>query len=197
VVQTNHQLETAYEELQSTNEELETTNEELQSTVEELETTNEELQSTNEELETMNEELQSTNDELHTINDALTERGMQLDEAKTFSDSLIYSIRLGMVVVDQQLRVAVWNRGCEELWGLRTDEAIGRSLLDLDVGLPIEELKPLIGAAFVDPEAAGEAVVDTFNRRGKPTRVRVTCSAFHTAGFGVTGAMLLMEVVAP
>ena len=53
VVQTNRQLETAYEELQSTNEELETTNEELQSTVEELETTNEELQSTNEELETI------------------------------------------------------------------------------------------------------------------------------------------------
>ena len=71
VVDTNRQLEAAYEELQSTNEELETTNEELQSTVEELETTNEELQSTNEELETMNEELQSTNDELQTINDTL------------------------------------------------------------------------------------------------------------------------------
>lgn len=38
VVQTNRQLETAYEELQSTNEELETTNEELQSTNDELHT---------------------------------------------------------------------------------------------------------------------------------------------------------------
>jgi two-component system, chemotaxis family, CheB/CheR fusion protein len=55
VVQTNRQLEAAYEELQATNEELETTNEELQSTVKELETTNEEL-------ETTNEELRSTND---------------------------------------------------------------------------------------------------------------------------------------
>ena len=197
VVQTNHQLETAYEELQSTNEELETTNEELQSTVEELETTNEELQSTNEELETMNEELQSTNDELHTINDALTERGMQLDEATTFSESLINSIRFGLVVVDQQMRVSVWNRGCEELWGLRPEEATGRSLLDLDVGLPTGELKPLIGAAFVDPDASSEAILDTFNRRGKPTRVRVICSSFQTTGLGVTGAMLLMEVVAP
>lgn len=87
VVQTNRQLEAAYEELQSTNEELETTNEELQSTVEELETTNEELQSTNEELETMNEELQSTNDELHTINDTLRERSLELDGATTFLDS--------------------------------------------------------------------------------------------------------------
>ncbi len=89
VVQTNRQLEVAYEELQSTNEELETTNEELQSTVEELETTNEELQSTNEELETMNEELQSTNDELHTINEALGERSVELDDARNFLDSLI------------------------------------------------------------------------------------------------------------
>jgi two-component system CheB/CheR fusion protein len=94
------------------------------------------------------------------------------------------------------MRVAVWNRGCEELWGLRAEEATGQSLLDLDVGLPTQELKPLIGAAFVDPDASSEAVVDTFNRRGKPTRVRVTCSAFHTTGLGVTGAMLLMEVVA-
>jgi two-component system CheB/CheR fusion protein len=53
VVQTNRQLEAAYEELQSTNEELETTNEELQSTVEELETTNEELRSMNDELHTV------------------------------------------------------------------------------------------------------------------------------------------------
>ena len=125
VVATNHQLEAAYEELQSTNEELETTNEELQSTVEELETTNEELQSTNEELETMNEELQSTNDELHTINDTLRERSVELDDARTFLDSLLNSVHFGLVVVDREMRVVVWNRGCEELWGLRADETTG------------------------------------------------------------------------
>jgi two-component system CheB/CheR fusion protein len=81
-----HDLETAYEELQSTNEELETTNEELQSTVEELETTNEELQSTNEELETMNEELQSTNQELQTINEELRKRSEDLNGAKGSSN---------------------------------------------------------------------------------------------------------------
>ncbi|MBV9088382.1 MAG: PAS domain-containing protein, partial [Mycobacteriaceae bacterium] len=85
VVQTNRQLETAYEELQSTNEELETTNEELQSTVEELETTNEELQSTNEELETTNEELQSTNEELETMNE---EQQSTNDELRSINDEL-------------------------------------------------------------------------------------------------------------
>ncbi|OBI85090.1 CheR family methyltransferase [Mycobacterium sp. 1245805.9] len=197
VVQTNRQLEAAYEELQSTNEELETTNEELQSTVEELETTNEELQSTNEELETMNEELQSTNDELHTINDTLRERSIELDDAKNFLDSLINSVRLGMVVVDREMRVVVWNRGCEDLWGLRANETTGSKLTGLDIGLPLDDVRPLIGNAFVDPESSGEAVVDAVNRRGRQARVRVVCTSFRGDDASVVGALLLMEVVSP
>ncbi|OBG31508.1 CheR family methyltransferase [Mycolicibacter heraklionensis] len=196
VVATNRQLEAAYEELQSTNEELETTNEELQSTVEELETTNEELQSTNEELETMNEELQSTNDELHTINDTLRERSIELDDARNFLDSLVNSVHLGMVVVDREVRVVVWNRGCEELWGLRSDEAVGSVLTSLDIGLPMDNVRPLIGNAFVDPDNPGETHVEAVNRRGRSTKVRVTCAGFQApAEGGVNGALLLMEVL--
>jgi two-component system CheB/CheR fusion protein len=193
VVQTNRQLEAAYEELQSTNEELETTNEELQSTVEELETTNEELQSTNEELETMNEELQSTNDELHTINDTLRERSIELDDARTFLDSLVNSIHLGMVVVDREMRVVVWNRHCEDLWGLRSDETTGTALTSLDMGLPLDAIRPLIGNAFVDSGQIGEVSVDAVNRRGRHTRIRVSCTAFRSAEGSVKGALLLME----
>ena len=194
VVHTNRQLESAYEELQSTNEELETTNEELQSTVEELETTNEELQSTNEELETMNEELQSTNDELHAINDALGERSEELDQAHGFLDSVIYSVHLGMVVVDREMRVVVWNRGCEELWGLRAEETTGIVLTSLDIGLPMDDVRPLIGHAFVDPDNPGEAVIEAVNRRGRSTRIRLLCTAFQASPSGsVNGALLLME----
>lgn len=196
VVQTNSQLETAYEELQSTNEELETTNEELQSTVEELETTNEELQSTNEELETMNEELQSTNDELHTINDALRERSVELGEARMFLDSLVNSIQYGMIVVDREMRVVLWNRGCVDLWGLRADEAVGTQLTALDIGLPTEEVKPLIGQAFVDPAITTETTVDAVNRRGRTTRIRVTCTGFRSSEGSVNGVLLLMEALA-
>jgi two-component system, chemotaxis family, CheB/CheR fusion protein len=192
VVQTNHQLEAAYEELQSTNEELETTNEELQSTVEELETTNEELQSTNEELETINEELQSTNDELHTINDTLRDRSVELDEARTFLTSLANSLRSGLVVVDREMKVVVWNRAAEELWGLRSDETIGAAFTSLDMGLPLDGIRPLIGNALVDPESFGETEVAAVNRRGRQALVRVTCTPF-LAGDSVSGAMLLMD----
>jgi two-component system CheB/CheR fusion protein len=194
VVEANRQLEGAYEELQSTNEELETTNEELQSTVEELETTNEELQSTNEELETMNEELQSTNDELRTINDELGERSVELEEARKFLDALVNSIGRGMVVVDREMRVVVWNRGCEELWGLRADEATGAVFTNMDIGMPMNDVRPLIGNAFVDADTTGEVVVDAVNRRGRPTRIKVTCTGFRSGQGTINGALLLMEV---
>jgi two-component system CheB/CheR fusion protein len=142
----------------------------------------------------MNEELQSTNDELHIINNALRERSVELDDARTFLDSLVNSIHLGMVVVDREMRVLVWNHGCEELWGLRADETTGQLLTALDLGLPVDQVRPLIGNAFVDPDNPGEAVVDAVNRRGRPTQVRVSCTGFQSpTADGVNGALLLMQ----
>ena len=172
----NQDLERAYEELQSLNEELETTNEELQSTNEELETTNEELQSTNEELETMNEELQSTNDELQAINDVLRVRTEELDAANGFLGSVLRSLGSAVVVVNEDLRVRVWSPGAEELWGLRSDEAEGRHLLTLDIGLPVQQIVPLLQRMLTEKADVTEAAVDAVNRRGRPVRLHVECS---------------------
>jgi two-component system CheB/CheR fusion protein len=193
--QANQQLEAAYEELQSTNEELETTNEELQSTVEELETTNEELQSTNEELETMNEELQSTNDELQSINDQLRISSTQLDEANDFLETVLTSMEAGVAVVDPDLRIRMWNRRAEDLWGLRSSEVIGQHFLNLDIGLPIEHLQPILRAAL-GPDARGsELLVDAVNRRGRTISVRVACTPLRRRENGARsdGAIIVME----
>ena len=189
----NRQLESAYEELQSTNEELETTNEELQSTVEELETTNEELQSTNEELETMNEELQSTNDELQAINDTLRERSVELDEVNEFLEWILTSIRFGVIVVDTEMRVLAWNRGAEDLWGLRQDEAVGQHLLNLDFGLPVAELRPTVRAALQDVDFEATELLQAVNRRGRQISLRLRCGPLRTLGGDIRGGILLME----
>jgi two-component system, chemotaxis family, CheB/CheR fusion protein len=162
------ELETAYQELQSTNEELETTNEELHSTVEELETTNEELQSTNEELETMNEELQSTNEELQTINDELRTRSDELNQANSFLEAVFTSLRAGVAVLDRELRVLVWNRQAEELWGVRTEEAEGAHFLNLDIGLQVGRLMPAIRACLGGDLGGQELHLPATNRRGRP-----------------------------
>ncbi|MBD2185263.1 CheR family methyltransferase [Aerosakkonema funiforme] len=186
------ELETAYEELQSSNEELETTNEELQSTNEELETTNEELQSTNEELETMNEELQSSNEELHTTNEELRLRTEELNRVNIFFDSVLISLRIGMVVLDNRLSVQLWNNGVEDLWGLRAEEAMGRFFFDLDIGLPVEKLRGSIRAAQPANPDEQELILDAVNRRGKNIRCRVICTSL-IVGNQPQGIILLMD----
>ncbi|MFL5488057.1 MAG: CheR family methyltransferase [Gemmatimonadaceae bacterium] len=192
--QSSAELETAYEELQSSNEELETTNEELQSTVEELETTNEELQSTNEELETMNEELQSTNEELVAINDQLGVRGRQLDEVNDYLRSVLASLRGGVAVLDRQLRVKVWSRHAEDLWGVRAAEAMDAHLRELDIGLPLAEVTPLLEATLRSPDKTQERTIVATNRRGKRIECRVAASPLIGSDHqGVQGVILTME----
>ena len=187
------ELETTNEELQSTNEELETTNEELQSTIEELETTNEELQSTNEELETMNEELQSTNEELETINDELTLRTKELNTSKSFLETILGNLNVGVVVVDHDFRIQTWNSMAEDLWGMRSDEILGTSLLGLDIGLPVEHLKLPIRSVLDEKTDMQQVVLKAINRRGKSILCRVTLTPFTGGIKERRGVVLTME----
>ena len=184
------ELETAYEELQSTNEELETTNEELQSSIEELETTNEELQSTNEELETTNEELQSGNEELETMNEEMRIRTAELDEARTFLQGVLSSVAAGVVVLDAELRVRSWNRGAEELWGLRSDEVNQQGYFTLEFGLPGRPVRELVEHCLESGIRSGPVDIEAVNRIGRTITCSVACSPLD----GLTrGVVLLME----
>ena len=187
-------LTQAHEELQSTVEELETTNEELQSTNEELETTNEELQSTNEELETMNEELQSTNEELETMNDELRQRTFELNDVNAFLETILTTIGLSVVVLDRQLHVQLWNGQSRELWGLSSEDVEGQHLLGLDIGLPVEQLRPMLLASLKGENGAQQMTLDAVNRRGKAIRCKVSCMTLSPLNDGVvTGLILMME----
>jgi two-component system, chemotaxis family, CheB/CheR fusion protein len=190
----NQELEIAYEELQSTNEELETTNEELQSTNEELETTNEELQSTNEELETMNEELQSTNEELQTVNDELQRRSEESNQTNAVLESILTSLKGAVIVVNQDLQVQVWNHKAEDMWGLRSFEAIGQNFLNLDIGLPVEQVRPLIRSCLANSDAGSlEITLDAINRRGRNIQCEVTCISLTNQDRDILGVILLIE----
>jgi two-component system CheB/CheR fusion protein len=189
------QLETAYEELQSTVEELETTNEELQSTNEELETTNEELQATNEELETMNEELQSTNDELEAMADVQSERTTELDRLNMFLEGILGNLGLGVVVLDEDQRVQLWNPSAAEFWGLRDHEVLGRHFLSLDIGFPVERLRTMIRNALSDNGQEDKMTVDAVNRRGRSFTCQVRTLPLRADAGKPHGVILMMAEV--
>ena len=194
VKRNREELDTAHEELQSTNEELETTNEELQSSIEELETTNEELQSTNEELETTNEELQSGNEELETMNEEMRVRTGELDEARTFLEGVLSSVAAGVVVLDSDLTVRSWNKGAEELWGLRSAEVTNQPFFQLDFGLPTGEVREMVNECLASNKRTGPVQLVAINRIGRTIMCSVTCSPLKGNGDG-EGAVLLMEEV--
>jgi two-component system CheB/CheR fusion protein len=181
VERSKNELETAYEELQSSNEELETTNEELQSTNEELETMNEELQSTNEELETTNTELRLRSDELNTAN--------------AFLASILTGLEMAVVVVDPKLQVLAWNHRAEDLWGLRANEVQGRHLMNLDIGLPVEQLRQPVRSVLAAETERVELTLECRNRRGKAIRCPVRCTPLIARTGEMLGAILLMEEV--
>jgi two-component system, chemotaxis family, CheB/CheR fusion protein len=169
-------------------------NEELQSSIEELETTNEELQSTNEELETTNEERQSGNEELETMNEEMRVRTSELAEARTFLEGVLSSVAAGVVVLDSDLKVRSWNKGAEELWGLRADEVRNQPFFQLEFGLPLGDLRDMVSECLASSRQTGPVQVAAINRIGRTVTCTVTCSPLKGDGSG-EGAVLLMEEV--
>ena len=188
-------LETTIEELQSSNEELETTNEELQSTNEELETTNEELQSTNEELETMNEELRSTNEELEVANEEMRRQSEEVGEYRRYSESILRSIDVGIIVLDDNLIVQSWNRWSENIWGLRNEEVTGELFLDLDIGLPVQLLRRQLQDILKTQAPAEPVEMEAMDRRGRRINCRIRISPLLYDNRQARGAILIIEDV--
>jgi two-component system CheB/CheR fusion protein len=161
---------------------------------EELDTAHEELQSTNEELETTNEELQSGNEELETMNEEMRIRTAELDEARTFLEGVLSSVAAGVVVLDADLRVRSWNKGAEELWGLRAEEVRNQPFFQLDFGLPTGEVRGIVNEWLASGRRTGPVQVAAINRIGRSITCTVNCSPLKGNGDG-EGAVLLMEEV--
>ena len=115
----------------------------------------------------MNEELQSTNEELQTINDELRQRSDSLNDLNTFLESMFTSLRSGIAVLDRDLRVTVWNRQAEELWGVRAAEVERVHFLRLDIGLPLDQIERPIRDCVDGKIDSHEAFLQARNRRGR------------------------------
>jgi two-component system CheB/CheR fusion protein len=136
------------------------------------------------------------NDELHLSNSALRERQDEVDRLNRFMSSVLGSLRAGVAVVGPDLRVLAWNASAEDLWGIREDEAEGQDLFNLDIGLPMEELKPLLRRQFGSDGAHDESLrLAAVNRRGRPLQLQVTVSPLAAVPNEQRGAILLMDVL--
>jgi two-component system CheB/CheR fusion protein len=143
----------------------------------------------------MNEELQSTNEELQTINDEVRERSTEVTELNSFLESILTSLRGAVVMLDRDLQIHKWNHRAEDMWGLRAEEVLHRNFLNLDIGLPVEQLKAPVRACLSQEAEFLELSVNATNRRGKRITVKATCTQLASGGGEPTGVILVMEEV--
>jgi two-component system CheB/CheR fusion protein len=88
--------------------------------------------------------------------------------------------------------VLVWNPRSEDLWGLRAAETRGKHFLNLDIGLPVQDLRQSVRACLAG-EPAPELEVAAVNRRGRSIRCRITCTPLYGPEKDIRGAILLTE----
>ncbi len=129
------EMERLREDMRSIGEEQEAYHEELQSANEEMQSANEEMQSLNEELETSKEELQSTNEELVFINRELTQKQEELNDALTYCDDIIATVREPFLVLDSDLRIQKANSSYYTKFDMGEKEVAGKRFLEVQGGL--------------------------------------------------------------
>ncbi|TWT92528.1 PAS domain S-box protein [Neorhodopirellula pilleata] len=158
--------------------ELDFTRENLQATIEEVETTNEELQSSNEELTSSNEELQSTNEELHSVNEELhttnTESNRRLTlltELTTDLENVMRESDIGIILVNDQLRIRWITPAAAEMLLTRADATEGRALTDYAMAFEEVQLVDMVRQANAENRTIE---VETADRRNDPILLRVT-----------------------
>jgi two-component system CheB/CheR fusion protein len=82
-------------------------------------------------METMNKELHSSN-ELQDSNNELRLRADDLDQTNAFLESILTSVDVGMIAIERKFQITMWNEHVTNLWGLRTEDVLGQSLLELE-----------------------------------------------------------------
>ena len=122
----------------------------------------------------------------------MRDRGDDLKRSKSFLETILRTLQDGVIVLDDQLRVQAWNDKAYDLWGLRAEDVYGAAFTSLDIGLPSDQLLKPINDCLSGASDRLETIVDAMNRRGKPTRLAVTCSPVGLGGDGSRGVILMM-----
>lgn len=179
-------------QLDEVNQVLEATSQELRATVAELELTTAELTVAGDSIDAITAEMAATDEHLAAVNDELRQRSAEVDEVNALLGSVLDGLEDAVVVVDGDLRVRTWNRRAHELWGLKPEEAVQRSLLALDIGLPVDRLADPLRATLAGDGGDERLSIEAVDRRSRALRCDVRCRAVRRDDGTVDGAVVVV-----
>jgi two-component system, NtrC family, sensor kinase len=124
------------------------------------------------------------------------EKADELARLKEFSENIIESVNVGILVVDFQGRITTWNSALEEIFGVTRERALRRpieTVFDRDLIDTIQSVVGEEGWALDDTRhiykysAAGED--------GRPLTLNISLAPFEAARGVVTGTLVVFENV--
>ena len=127
---------------------------------------------------------------------SLESKASELQRLKLYSENVIESITAGVVVVDSEGRITVWNSSMEGLYALPAAEAVGKNLEQVfpsDLLNTVREL--LAGPLWLTKETGRLQKTYLKSRDGESRLVDVTLSPFFVHDDIVTGTLLVFNDV--
>ena len=124
------------------------------------------------------------------------EKAEELARLKEFSENIIESVNVGILVVDFDGRITTWNSALEEVLGIARERALRRSINDVFDRDLIETIQNVIGQE-------GWSIRDTrhiykYNAStedGRPLTLNISLAPFEAARGVVTGTLVVIENV--
>jgi hypothetical protein len=116
----------------------------------------------------------------------------EVERMRQFSENILESLNDGLAVLDRDEHIVRWNRRLEELYGVRHEDAVGRTLGQLFDGSVVE----LIRSGTTDSAEGAAHYRVPLRTRHEPERrllVNVGATPLRDAHGAVTGTILIVE----
>ena len=94
-------------------------------------------------------------------------RAREMDRVNIFLEAILGNLGVGVIVLDSDQRIQMWNAASHELWGVASDEVEGEHLMSLDIGLPVDQLRAQLREALEDSSQPTDTTLEAVNRRGR------------------------------
>lgn len=124
------------------------------------------------------------------------EKAEELARLKDFSESIIESVNVGILVIDFNGRITTWNSALEEIFGIARDRALRRSIsnvFDQDLIETIQNVTGQQGWAMRDSRHIYKYNATTED--GRPLTLNISLAPFEAAPGVVTGTLVVFENV--
>ena len=124
------------------------------------------------------------------------EKAEELARLKEFSENIIESVNVGILVVDFDGRVTTWNSSLEEVFGIARERALRRRVEDIFDPDLIDTMRNVIGGeSWAIRDTRHIYKYNASTEDGRPLTLNVSLAPFEAARGVVTGTLVVIENV--